>query len=67
MGYPALIVGQNTRFAVHLATIGSFKPLRNGIVDVVLERPGGTQVFTTPSPSRPGIFGVDVKPVRAGS
>ena len=67
MEYPALIVGQNARFAVHLTAIGSFKPLRSGTVNVVLDGPGGTQTFTTASPSRPGIFGVDVKPARAGA
>lgn len=67
MEYPPLIAGQSSRFAVHLTAMGSFKPLRNGTVDVLLEGPGGAQTFTATGPSRPGIFGVDVKPSRAGA
>jgi membrane fusion protein, heavy metal efflux system len=67
MEYPPLVAGQNARFAVHLTAIGSFKPLKSGTVNVLLEGPGGTEKFTTTGPSRPGIFGVDVKPARAGA
>jgi len=67
MEYPPLVAARNSRFAVHLTAIGSFKPLKSGTVNVLLQGPGGTQTFTTTGPSRPGIFGVDVKPERAGA
>jgi cobalt-zinc-cadmium efflux system membrane fusion protein len=68
MEYPPLVAGQSSRFAVHLTAMGSsFKPLKSGTVNILLEAPGGTQTFTTTGPSRPGIFGVDVKPERAGA
>lgn len=65
--YPALAVGATSRFAIHLTRLDSFKPLTVGTVEVRLQ--GGTgqpEVFRVDAPSRPGIFGVDVKPVRAG-
>jgi RND family efflux transporter MFP subunit len=66
--YPPLVVGETSRFAIHLTRLDSFKPLTHGTVDVVL-RGGGAQdeSFRVEGPSRPGIFGVDVKPARAGA
>jgi hypothetical protein len=44
-----------------------FKAVTEGAVDVQLKDSAGqTQSFSAAAPSRPGIFGVDVKPVRAG-
>jgi RND family efflux transporter MFP subunit len=65
--YPALAVGETSRFAIHLTRLDSFKALTEGRVEVQLR--GGTgpaEVFRVDGPSRPGIFGVDVKPARAG-
>src|SRR3954447_18141455 len=63
MEYPPLVAGQSSRFAVHFTAMGpSFKAVRAGSVNVVLEREGKEQTFTATGPSRPGIFGVDVKP-----
>jgi membrane fusion protein, heavy metal efflux system len=65
--YPPLTVGGTSRFAIHLTRLDSFKPLTEGTVEVRLQ--GGTgqpEVFRVDAPSRPGIFGVDVKPAHAG-
>lgn len=67
MEYAPLIVGQTSRFAVHLTRLDTFKPVTAGKVEILLNREGQTaQSFSTESPSRPGIFGVDVKPAQAG-
>jgi membrane fusion protein, heavy metal efflux system len=66
--YPALVVGQTSRFAIHLTDIGNFKPVTSGQVEVRLEGGGGApETFRVDAPSRPGIFGVDVRPARAGA
>ena len=65
--YPPLAVGETSRFAIHLTRLDTFKPLTEGHVEVHLR--GGTsqpEVFRVEAPSRPGIFGVDVKPAHAG-
>lgn len=65
--YPPLVVGESSRFAIHLTRLDTFKPLTDGTVEVQLR--GGSdapEVFRVAAPSRPGIFGVDVKPTRAG-
>ena len=65
--YPVLTVGSTSRFAIHLTRLEDFKPLTDGAVEVRLE--GGTsqpEVFRVAAPSRPGIFGVEVKPAHAG-
>jgi cobalt-zinc-cadmium efflux system membrane fusion protein len=66
--YPALVVGQTSRFAIHLTDISNFKPVTSGQVEVRLEGGGGApEIFRVDAPSRPGIFGVDVKPARPGA
>jgi cobalt-zinc-cadmium efflux system membrane fusion protein len=65
--YPPLVVGGTSRFAIHLTWLDSFKALTEGNVEVRLQ--GGSsqpEVFRDDAPSRPGIFGVDVKPAHAG-
>ncbi|MBI2832898.1 MAG: efflux RND transporter periplasmic adaptor subunit [Acidobacteria bacterium] len=65
--YPALAVGETSRFAIHLTRLDSFKPLKEGRVEVHLRSGrGAAEVFRVDRPSRPGIFGVDVKPAQAG-
>ena len=65
--YPSLVVGQTSRFAIHLTTLDPFKAVTEGAVDVQLnDGTGQVQSFSANAPSRPGIFGVDVKPARAG-
>jgi cobalt-zinc-cadmium efflux system membrane fusion protein len=65
--YPPLAVGQVSRFAIHLTRLDTFKPLTAGRVEVRLSGGGDAEVFAAAAPSRPGIFGVDVKPARAGT
>jgi len=65
--YPPLAVGETSRFAIHLTRLDSFKALTGGQVDVQLRGGAGpAEVFRVQAPSRPGIFGVDVKPTHAG-
>jgi RND family efflux transporter MFP subunit len=65
--YPPLVVGEISRFAIHLTRLDSFKPLTEGRVEVRLRGGAGpAEVFSVDAPSRPGIFGVDVKPDQAG-
>jgi cobalt-zinc-cadmium efflux system membrane fusion protein len=66
--YPPLVVGRTSRFAIHLTDIGTFKAVTSGRVEVRLEGGGeAPESFRVDAPSRPGIFGVDVKPARAGA
>jgi RND family efflux transporter MFP subunit len=65
--YPPLVAGGTSRFAIHLTRLDSFKPIAQGSVEVRLQGgPGQTEIFRVDAPSRPGIFGVDVKPAHAG-
>ena len=65
--YPPLAVGDTSRFAIHLTRLDSFKALTEGWVEVHLRGgPAPAEVFRVDAPSRPGIFGVDVKPAQAG-
>lgn len=65
--YPPLVVGQTSRFAIHLTRLDSFKALTAGHVEVRLSGDGGpAEVFVVDAPSRPGIFGVSVTPTRHG-
>ncbi|MDH5308282.1 MAG: hypothetical protein OEW02_13965, partial [Myxococcales bacterium] len=65
--YPPLAIGETSRFAIHLTRLDSFKALTTGRVEVRLRGgPGATEVFSVDAPSRPGIFGVDVKPAQEG-
>jgi membrane fusion protein, heavy metal efflux system len=65
--YPPLVAGSTSRFAIHLTRLDTFKALTDGNVEVRLQGgPGPPEVFRVNAPSRPGIFGVDVKPTHAG-
>lgn len=66
--YPPLAASSTSRFAIHLTRLDTFKPLTDGNVQVRLEGGGSTpaEVFDAGGSSRPGIFGVDVKPAHAG-
>jgi cobalt-zinc-cadmium efflux system membrane fusion protein len=65
--YPPLVVGVTSRFAIHLTRLDTFKPLTEGNVEVRLQGGSGRlEVFRVKAPSRPGIFGVDVKPTHVG-
>ncbi len=65
--YPTLVAGTKSRFAVHLTSLQTFKPQKEGKVEVALRsKDGSTEVFTATAPSRPGIFGLDVQPKNSG-
>lgn len=65
--YPSLVVGQTSRFAIHLTTLEPFKAVTEGTMEVQLRGADGqVESFSAKGPSRPGIFGVDVEPSRAG-
>ena len=65
--YPPLVAGSTSRFAIHLTRLDTFKALTEGRVEVRLQGGSGQpEVFQVDSPSRPGIFGIDVKPAHAG-
>jgi RND family efflux transporter MFP subunit len=66
--YPSLVVGQTSRFAIHLTRLDTYKALTAGRVEVHLSGSSGpAEVFSADGPSRPGIFGVDVTPGREGT
>jgi len=65
--FPPLVAGATSRFAIHLTRLDTFQALSAGQIEVRLQ--GGSaqpEVFRVDAPSRPGIFGVDVKPARPG-
>ncbi len=65
--YPPLVAGSTSRFAIHLTRLDNFKALTEGKVEVRLEGgPAQPEAFRVDGPSRPGIFGVDVRPAHAG-
>lgn len=64
--YPPLVAGQTSRFAIHLTDLRAFKAVSAGRVVVQLQGGGEPEIFRVDGPSRPGIFGVDVTPSRAG-
>lgn len=65
--YPPLVAGQTSRFAIHVTRLDNFQPVRRGEVEVRIQAAGAApQTFRAGAPSRPGIFGVDVKPAAAG-
>jgi RND family efflux transporter MFP subunit len=65
--YPPLVAGQVSRFAIHFTRMDNFRPVTKGYAEVRLLPAGGAPlVFRAEAPSRPGIFGVDVKPLSAG-
>jgi RND family efflux transporter MFP subunit len=66
--YPVLAQDEDSRFAIHLTRLGDFQAVAEGRCQVTLGYADGeSQVFSTDSPSSPGIFGVTVTPNRAGA
>lgn len=66
--YPPLVAGRASRFAVHLTRLDTFRPVAKGKVEIHLTSADGkVESFGADVPSRPGIFGVDVKPTAAGA
>jgi len=67
MEYPALIVGQEAAFAVHLSDLKDFTPVTSGRLTCVFKNAaGGDLIVVAESPSYPGIFRPIVKFSTAG-
>ena len=65
--YPPLVEGETSRFAIHFTDLSTFEPVRAGRAVVHLTgAQDEDQEFGVEAPGRPGIFGVDVTPNRAG-
>ncbi len=65
--FPALVQGEDSRFAIHLTRLGDFRPVPAGRSEVRLTYADGmSESFSTDAPSKAGIFGVTVKPSRTG-
>lgn len=65
MEYPPLVEGETSRFAIHFTDLADFAPLLAGRAEVRLAG-ARDEAFAVDAPGRPGIFGVDVTPSRAG-
>jgi len=61
MEYPPLVAGHTALFAVHLTTLGDFKPVAAGQARVEFTPAAGGQptALIGPQPSRPGAFRVE--------
>lgn len=68
MEYPMLEAGRSARFAIHVTDLTTFAPVGSGEAVVTLRAPGGgaAREFRA-SPSRPGIFGTDVRVEQPGT
>ncbi len=65
--YPPLVEGETSRFAIHFTDLATFEPIREGRAAVRLTAgTANAQEFAADAPGRPGIFGIDVLPARAG-
>lgn len=65
--YSPLVEGTTSRFAIHFTDLATFEPVREGRAAVRLTGPSGdAKQFEADAPGRPGIFGIDVSPERAG-
>lgn len=57
MEYPALVVGKEAAFAIHLSKMKDFKPVTEGTLACILKGDGGERLEVTENaPSHPGIF-----------
>lgn len=66
--HPPLVAGQTSRFAIHLTRLDNFRAVAKGKVEVQLVKNGSApETFSTDAPSRPGIFGVNVRPSSAAN
>jgi membrane fusion protein, heavy metal efflux system len=68
MEYPPLIGGRAALFAVHLTTMGDFKPVAAGqaTIEFTPESGGQAKVLTGLPPSRPGAFRIEDVPPPPG-
>src|SRR6266566_8689098 len=64
--YPALVLNQKSRFAVHLTRLADFKAVKDATCEVHLTRDSVPEVFPCDPSTHPGIFGANVEPKSAG-
>ena len=65
MEYPPLVAGETSRFTIHFTNLAGFEPVRSGRAEVRLSG-ADVQTFEVNEPDRPGHFGIDATPARAG-
>jgi RND family efflux transporter MFP subunit len=65
--FPALVVGENSRFSAHFTVLDKHKPVREGEVTVSLIKGDKGIRNTAESPSSPGIFSPSLQPKEAGN
>ncbi|WP_026754819.1 efflux RND transporter periplasmic adaptor subunit [Sediminibacter sp. Hel_I_10] len=65
--FPALIVGNPSRFAAHFTVLDKHQPVREGSVTVSLIKGDNGIRNTAEAPSSPGIFSPTIQPKEAGS
>lgn len=64
--FPALVVGETSRFAAHFTILNGHQPVREGSVTVSLIRGDKGIRHSVDAPSSPGIFGPSLQPEEAG-
>ena len=64
--YPALVVNQKVRFAVHLTRLSDFKAVKEATCEVHLARGSNAEVFPCDPSNHPGIFGANVEAKSTG-
>jgi RND family efflux transporter MFP subunit len=65
--FPALIVGNPSRFAAHFTILDKHQPVREGSVTVSLIKGDNGIRITAETPSSPGIFSPTIQPKEEGS
>ncbi|SDB51616.1 RND family efflux transporter, MFP subunit [Flavobacteriaceae bacterium MAR_2010_188] len=65
--FPALIVGNPSRFAAHFTVLDKHQPVREGSVTVSLIKGDKGIRNTAEAPSSPGIFSPTIQPKEAGN
>jgi RND family efflux transporter MFP subunit len=65
--FPALIVGNPSRFAAHFTVLDKHQPVREGSVTVSLIKGDKGIRNTAEAPSSPGIFSPTIQPQEAGN
>lgn len=65
--FPALVVGQESRFAAHLTRLSDFAAVNTGTMTAELGNGGEALHAEADAPSRPGIFRPILKPTQPGN
>ncbi|WP_412559875.1 efflux RND transporter periplasmic adaptor subunit [Winogradskyella sp. MIT101101] len=65
--FPALVVGNGSRFAAHFTVLDEHRPVTEGSVTVSLIKDGKGIRNTVDAPSSPGIFSPAIQPKEAGN